>query len=177
MELDRLLPSYHFRSRFQRRVAADPDTTWRAYQELTTEELPFLRALMRVRGLGRVRLRGPVSRAFPVPRLTIGPYEEVRGRAAKYWRLRAPAARISHRDPEAFRELREPGWAKAAMGVQVVPDGDGSVLSAETRVLCTDGRSRAAFTAYWVLIAGGAALIRWELLRATARRAERQARA
>ncbi|KUJ54570.1 hypothetical protein ACZ90_66350 [Streptomyces albus subsp. albus] len=176
VELDRLLPAYDFRSHYRRRVAADPDTTWRAYRTLTAEELPTVRLLMRLRGLGRLRLRGPLADAFPVPLLSTGRYAEVRGQAAKYWRARPAYAPLPGGDPEAFRDFREPGWAKAAIELRVVPDGNGSVLTAETRVRCTDARSRAVFAPYWMFIkVGGAGLIRLEMLRAVARRAERAA--
>ncbi|MFC0597221.1 hypothetical protein [Streptomyces palmae] len=176
MELDRLLPVYDFRSHYRRRVAADPETTWGAYRSLTAEELPTVRLLMSLRGLGRRRLRGPIAQAFPVPLLSTGDHAEVRGQAAKYWRPRPAYAPLPGRDPEAFRDFGEAGWAKAAIELRVVPDGDGSVLIAETRVRCTDSRSRALFAPYWMFIkVGGAGLIRLEMLRAVARRAERSA--
>ncbi|TVL89920.1 hypothetical protein [Streptomyces sp. SAJ15] len=173
MQLDHLLPSYDFRSHYHRRIAADAETTWRAYRSLTVEELPTVRLLLRLRGLGRLRLSGPVTEVFPIPLLAGGHHEEVRGQAGRYWQPRPSYAPLPAGDADAFRDFAEPGWAKAAVGVRVVPDGDGCVLSAETRVKCTDTRSLGAFAPYWILIkAGGAGLIRLETLRAVAARAE-----
>ncbi len=46
-------------------------------------------------------------------------------------------------------------------------------MTIETRVRCTDERSRLIFGAYWLAIrAGGAGLIRLEMLQAVARRVE-----
>ena len=50
--------------------------------------------------------------------------------------------------------------------------GGGTLLAAETRVLATDPAARRAFARYWRLIRAGGGLIRLELLRAVARRAE-----
>jgi hypothetical protein len=72
-----------------------------------------------------------------------------------------------------FAAFAEPGWAKGAMSFQLTPIAEGTLLAAETRVRLTDPASRRAFAPYWFLIqAGGAGLIRLELLRAIARRAE-----
>ncbi|MBH5334509.1 hypothetical protein IHE55_06715 [Streptomyces pactum] len=173
MELDRLLPAYEFRSHHHRRIAADRDTTWEAYRTLTPEDMPTSWQLMRMRGFGRSGPPGPADDTFPVPLLSTVPYEEVRGRAGRYWQPRPTYAPLPPGDADAFRALSEPGWAKAAVGIRVVPDGDGSVLTVETRVHCTDLRSRLAFAPYWLAIrAGGAGLIRLELLRAVARHAE-----
>ena len=47
-----------------------------------------------------------------------------------------------------------------------------TALHTETRVLATGRRARRAFGAYWLVIRGGSGLIRREMLRAVARRAE-----
>lgn len=176
MELDRVLPTYDFRSRFTRRIAADPATVWQAMIDVTAAELPVSSALMRLRSGGRSRLDGPLLDTFPTPTLvTVEGEEQVKGKIAKFWKLRPETAPIEPGDAAAFARFAEPGWAKAAMGLRVVPDGDGSVISFETRVQATDARSRRVFRAYWLLIrVGGAAFIRIEVLRAVARRAERR---
>ncbi|MBB5933350.1 hypothetical protein [Streptomyces zagrosensis] len=173
MELDRFMPEHDFRSRYSRRIAADPVTTWDAFQELTAEELHITQVLIGIRSLGTVRLSGRVSSAAPVPLLTSGTGEEVRGKIAKFWHVRPEVAPIEDGDPEAFVNFVEPGWAKTVTGARVVAEGDGSVLTIETRVRCTDERSRLIFAAYWLAIrAGGAGLVRLEMLQAVARRVE-----
>ncbi|MCZ4099992.1 hypothetical protein C8250_038565 [Streptomyces sp. So13.3] len=177
MELDRLLPVHDFRSCFTRHIAADPATVWRALLDVTAEELPVSRRLMLLRTTGRNRLKGPFLDTFPTPTLsTVEGAELVKGMVAKFWRLRPPSAPIEPGDADAFARFAEPGWAKAAMSLRVVPDGDATVVSFETRVRATDARSRRIFRPYWLFIRlGGAAFIRLEVLRAVARRAERTA--
>jgi hypothetical protein len=47
-----------------------------------------------------------------------------------------------------------------------------TLLETETRVLATGPRAKRAFAAYWLVVRPGSGLIRRELLRAVARRAE-----
>ncbi|MBB5120574.1 hypothetical protein AF335_11640 [Streptomyces eurocidicus] len=175
MELDRLLPAYELHSRFARHVAADPATVWRALTEVTAGELPFYRLLMRLRLGGRGRVEGPFIDGFPTPTLiTVAGEELVKGMVARFWRVRPQPAPVTPGDASAFVAFDEPGWAKAALSLSVVPDAGGTLLTFETRVHCTDSHARRAFRAYWLLIQlGGAAYIRVEVLRAVARRAER----
>jgi len=46
------------------------------------------------------------------------------------------------------------------------------LLSTETRVLATDPKTRRTFAAYWCVIRPGSSVIRRELLKVVARRAE-----
>ncbi|GAA0346505.1 hypothetical protein [Streptomyces blastmyceticus] len=174
MELDRLLPAYDLRSRFTRRIPAYPATVWRALTEITAGELPVYRTLMRLRLGHRGRVEGPFVDSFPTPTLvTVDGEELVKGMVARFWKTRPQPAPVAPGDVAAFIAFDEPGWAKAALSLRVVPDADGSLLSFETRVHSTDAHARRAFRAYWLLIQlGGAAYIRIEVLRAVARRAE-----
>jgi hypothetical protein len=173
--LDRLLPRYEFRTRYTWQIAASPEAVWAAVGNVTAEELPVTRLLMRVRSGGRSRLAGALLDAMTIPEL--GRREEheiVLGRVAKFWCPRPVRGPEHTQDPAAFTAFAEPGWAKAAMSFQLTPTPAGTVLAAETRVTATDEASRRRFAAYWTLIRlGGAGLIRLELLRAVARRAER----
>lgn len=171
MELDRLLPVYDFRSRFTRRIAADPETVWDALTNLTAEEMPIARLLMSARSAGHTRLRGKLIDTFPIPVLANVPGSElVHGTVATLWRLRPVAAPLPPGDPEAFASFTQPGWAKAAMSTRLVADGPDTVVSVETRVRGNDPAARRAFARYWLLIRAGAGLIRLEFLHALARR-------
>jgi hypothetical protein len=179
--IDQLLPGYDFRTRYTRRIAAEPPRVWAAMHGFTYAELPVTRLLMAVRSGGpwgsafRARLVGPVLPNAPMPVLGRREASEVVvGRVAKFWRPRPAAGPDSTRTAEGFVAFAEPGWAKAAMSLQLrpVPDG-GTLLAVETRVHATDAAARRAFTLYWLVIrAGGAGFIRREMLRAIAVRAE-----
>ena len=180
--LDQLLPAYDFRTRFTRRIAAEPPQVWAALYLVTYDELPVTRLLMAARSGRRGRLSGPLLQAMPLTVLGRREGREaVFGRVAKFWRPRPAPGPRSTTSPEGFAAFTEPGWAKAAMSFQLCPlDGGHTLLAAETRVRTTDATARRAFARYWLLIrAGGAGFIRLEMLRAIARRAEqpRKARA
>ncbi|WP_131737582.1 hypothetical protein [Actinomadura roseirufa] len=175
--LDRLLPGHHFRSRYTRRIEAGPPAVWDAMMGLAAEDLPVSRRLMALRSAGGTRLSGPLIESFPTPDLVRDEGTElVKGKIAKFWRLRPEPAPVEPGDPAAFTAFGEPGWVKAALSLRVVPDGAGSVLSFETRVHATSASARRAFAPYWMLIrAGGAGFVRLEILSAVARLAEQRA--
>ncbi len=65
---------------------------------------------------------------------------------------------------------------KTAMDFVLQSDGKATLLSTETRVSATDAGTRGRFGLYWLVIRVGSGLIRGDLLRAVARRAEGTAR-
>jgi hypothetical protein len=171
--LDRLIPTYDFRSRYTRRIAASPDAVWEALHAVTATELPVTRLLMGIRSAGRSRMSGPMTEVLSS--VDLGRHEgreAVGGMVAKFWRLRPEYGPDETADPAGFAAFSEPGWAKAAMSFQLSPAGDGTLLAAETRVRATDPASRRAFAGYWLFIRAGSGLIRHEFLHAIARRAE-----
>jgi hypothetical protein len=58
------------------------------------------------------------------------------------------------------------------MNFRVEPQGEGTLLTTETRVLATDPASRRRFRRYWLVIRAGSGLTRRSWLRAAKRRAE-----
>jgi hypothetical protein len=70
-----------------------------------------------------------------------------------------------------MRAFAQPDWVKAAFDFVLEADGDGTLVSTETRVSATDARTRRRFGLYWMLIRAGSGLIRRDLLRELARRA------
>ena len=180
MELDRVLPSYDFRSCLTRRISAAPEATWAAMGQVTGAELPLMRLLMSIRSASRARSRGPLLDAIPMPTLIrVEGQELVLGTVAQFWRFRPARPAVPVDDLAAFLAFAQPGWVKSAASLRVepAPDGAGTIATFETRVQATDAAARRAFGRYWRLIrAGGADLIRVEMLRATARRAENPVR-
>jgi hypothetical protein len=75
-------------------------------------------------------------------------------------------------DAEGLRAFDEPGWAKTGMDFVLEAEGAGTRLTTETRITATDARSRALFAIYWLAIRAASGLIRRDMLRAIARRAE-----
>ncbi len=175
-----LLPCADFRERHDRRIAAPPAAVWDALFALRPTDLALTRTLMAVRTLparltGRARPRPVTGRLLehaPIPVLITDPGRAVvAGGVLQPWKLRGGTPPPSL-DVDALREFDEPGWVRCAMDFVLEPDGDGTHLSTETRVHATDPRTRARFGLYWLVIRAGSGLIRRDMLRAVARRAE-----
>ena len=172
--IDQLLPGCDFRSRYTRRIAAEPAQVWTALHTVSYGELPVTRLLMAVRTGGRARLHGPVTESSLLRVLAQDEGREVVvGGVAKFWRPRPVAGPPSTSTAEGFAAFAEPGWAKGAMSFQLSPvPGAQTLLAVDTRVRVTSAAARRAFAPYWLLIqAGGAGFIRLEMLSAVARRA------
>ena len=93
------------------------------------------------------------------------------GAVGRFWR---PAGNepMPMRGRDDFVAFAEPGYAKMALDLRAVPDGDGARLETETRIYLTDASARRRFGAYWLLIRPFSGLVRRSWLRAARRRAE-----
>lgn len=78
-------------------------------------------------------------------------------------------------DALGLRTFAEPGWVKVGLDFVLDPDRAGTRLHTETRVVATDRRTRVLFAAYWLFIRAGSGLLRRDILRAVAHRAEARA--
>lgn len=184
LTLDDLLPQSHFRTRHERRIAAPPAAVWGALHELRLCDLALSRMLMEVRGLPSRLLGQPRPRMLserflehaPVPILS-SDFERsvVAGGVMQPWKLTG-GTQPPVLDSERLRAFDEPGWVKTAIDFVLEPDGESTRLRTETRVRATDARTRARFGLYWLVIRVGSGLIRGDLLRAVANRAEGTAR-
>jgi hypothetical protein len=154
--LDAFLPAYEFSTRHTVPVAVDPLRADRALREVTFKEVPLVRALLLVRGLGLRKAEDTVLGTM-VPRATV--LEDVPGEglvltlSGQFWRLRG-------RGPEAP--------ATAVIDFRALP----GTLATETRVHVPDPVSRRKFGHYWRIVHPFSGLIRMVVLRAAKRRAE-----
>jgi hypothetical protein len=181
LTIDELLPAPHFREHHERRIAAPPAAVWDAVQELRLRDLALSRALMGIRLLpARLAGRKEASRMVdgrlldegPVTVLASDPDHAVLGGGVMQpWKLTGgeepPAL-----DAPALQAFSEPGWVKVGFDLVIEPTGAGSRLTTETRVTATDPRTRARFRLYWLFVRAGSGLIRRDMLRVVARRAE-----
>lgn len=188
--LDQALPEWHFHERHALEVRASGVAVMRAVRMLRAADVPFTRALMGVRALPAVLIRGahPEDTLQPHRNETLIDHllrtrfrllvetpgqEIVLGLIGKFW-LPNGELRTDFNDLEGFHARGERGEAKAAFDFRVEPGTrvDGVRLVTETRVLCLDQPSRRRFGLYWGLIQPGSALIRMEWMRAIRRIAE-----
>ena len=177
--LDQAMPAWDVAEHHQRRVAADLDAVWAALLATPMSDLSVTRALMRVRTFGRGTPGSPartVVEALPPGEITRrAPRELLLGLVAPV-RLRNSAADLPVLRTTTVVELQRPlpdGWVRIATDFRLVAAGAGTTtLSTDTRVLATGPRAKRAFRAYWLAVGWGSGLVRRELLRAVARRAE-----
>jgi hypothetical protein len=153
--LDDYLPIYDFHEAHRISTCAPPDAVMDSARRLRPHELPLLIVLMGVRGLpallsGRpLPVRGSIVDAFRRGGFVVledTRNELVLGAVGRFWRASGDMAPI---DPERFREFAEPGWAKGALNFRVEQVEGSTVLTTETRVLCTDAGARRRFRRYW----------------------------
>jgi hypothetical protein len=158
-------------------VPAKPEDAYRAVREVTVGEVPLLRGLMALRAVpgavtGKPFILDPsrpfLDQAFELGFVELGervPSELAVGAVGRFWLPAGnrPLDRIRSR--EDFMRFDEPGFAKAAMDFLVRPEGDGSSITTETRVIGTDPGATWRFRLYWLLIRPWSGLIRRSVLR------------
>ena len=160
------LPVYHHCERHSLRVDATPEVALAAARETRLEEVRLVSTLFRLRGL-RAAPRGPIWASMQAQGFRLHDPETL----VLIGRPWSPRGGI--RAGEDFVRFTEPGYAKMAMDLRALPDGDGARLETETRVFLTDAASRRRFAAYWLVIRPFSGLTRRLWLRAAKRRAER----
>jgi hypothetical protein len=180
--LDAALPRWNFTERHAREIQAPLHEVWRALAEATMGDLPLTRALMRLRRLGHgsggSRDRTVLDALPPGELARREPYELLLGLVAPT-SLRVDArsvAALRPADVDDFDRSLPDGWIRVGTDFRLTPDGPGTDaatrLETETRVLATGPRAKRRFAVYWFVIRPGSGLIRREMLRAVARRAE-----
>ncbi len=159
------LPVYHHVERHAIGVAATPERTLAAAREARLDDVPAVRILFRLRGL-RAAPRGPIWDSLLADGFqALG--EDTLVLVGRPWSPKGGTRRV-----DDFVAFAEPGYAKMAMDLRAVPDGDGARLETETRVFLTDAAARRRFGAYWLVVRPFSGLVRRSWLKAAKRRAE-----
>lgn len=165
MSLVDALPVYHHHERHTIRVAATPERALAAARETRLEDVPVVSLLFKLRGL-RGASRGSIWEAMLAQGFQpLG--EDTLVLVGKPWSTGGNLRKV-----DDFVAFAEPGYAKIAMDLRAVPDGDGARLETETRIYLTDAVARRRFRAYWLVIRPFSGLTRRGWLRAAKRRAE-----
>lgn len=187
--LDAHLPDPDFSERHERTVAAPAGAVWAAALAVSAREVRLLAPFVALRSLPRLLTGGPAprrpARGEPFlevfvaegfvelrrdPVVSDGRACVVYGAAGRFWSPTGSSG-VRFEDAAAYAAHDGPGTAKGAFSIEVVADGDRTLLTTETRVVGTDPASRRAFGRYWLIIRGPSGLIRRSWLAAIDRRA------
>jgi hypothetical protein len=176
--LDAALPRWDVAERHARIVLAPPDGVWQALRDVSMRDLPVTRGLMRLRLAGRsstgARDRNVLDALPPGELARREPHELLLGLVAPT-SLRVDVQPVAALRPVDVDDLTRPlpdGWVRIGMDFRLTPVGRATRLVTETRVCATGPKAKRRFATYWLVIRPGSGLIRRELLRAVARRAE-----
>ncbi len=184
--IDRFLPQADVRERHETLVRARPDVVFDVAWNFDLWSIPLVRAIFWLRAtfLGAAKpprdlfSRGLVAEttAMGWGMLTHRPGRElVMGAVTRPW---VPNVTFTPIVPERFATFSEPDVVKIIWTLEADPLGPALTrFRTETRVLATDDGARRKFGRYWRTFGAGIVLIRWLLLPALRREAERRYRA
>ena len=181
--IDQWLPEWQFGEYHERRVRASPRQVFAAIRRVRSSDIFLFRTLTFIRNPGRrgqgehilnppaekpildvalssgfVLLEEDADRELLIGAVVIAPPEIVRAAQQRS----GPSL-----DPELFRTLGRPGFARAVMNFRAIAESDGwTRLTTETRVQTVDRGTARRFALYWRVIYPGSWFIRWSWLRA-----------
>lgn len=182
-ELDRFMPQPDVRERHEGLIKAPAALVFDVAMQLDPQAIPLVRAIF--------WLRGKVMGATPVTRTPQGLVAEtmslgwgvlshrqgrelVMGAVTRPWQANVTFRSVA---AEQFAEFAEPDLVKIAWTLEAEPMGHALTrFGTETRALATDAAAKTKFMRYWRLARFGIVLIRWLMLPAIRREAERRYR-
>ena len=176
--IDQWLPEWQFGEYHERRVRASPRQVFAAIRRVRSSDILLFRTLTFIRNPGRqgqsehmlnppaetpildvalsggfVLLGEDADRELLIGAVVIAPPEIVRAAQQRSGRSL---------DPELFRTLGRPGFARAVMNFRAIAVSDGwTRLTTETRVQTVDRGTARRFALYWRVIHPGSWIIRW----------------
>jgi hypothetical protein len=176
--IDKYMPRYDVCARHSAHVSADAALTYAKLRVIDLNRSRGIRWLFALRTLpsrlGRGRVHGargdaPRYRSFLESALAMGwvmleeieGSEMVMGTVTQPWK---PVVKFAGVPASEFLTFDQPGFAKIAWSIAVAPDGAGSLLQLETRVVTTDAQSRQLFGRYWMVFGPFIKLVRRMIL-------------
>lgn len=182
-ELDRFMPSPDVRERHEGLIHAPAEIVFDVALHFDLQAIPVVRAIFWLRGkLMGARATTRVARGLVAETMALGwgvlshrqGREIVMGAVTRPWeadvKFRAVPA-------EQFPDFAEPELVKIAWTLEAEPVGQALTrFASETRAVATDDAARTRFLRYWRWARFGIVAIRWMMLPAVRREAERRYR-
>ncbi len=172
IKLDDVLPVYDKREFHETVIHASPEAIYQAVWEMDLSQSWVIKTMFAIRGMPKeaMTMKGLIDLGFNLLEED-PPREIVLGLTAKFWTSKPE---LFDHDTASFRAFDKPGYGKAAWNFLIEPGEGGAVrVATETRVHCTDARSRRLFSMYWFVIRIGSGWIRRIMLRIIKQSAER----
>jgi hypothetical protein len=178
------MPEYDLHEVHELWVPAGPERTYEAVKAVTAREIRLFGPLMGLRAVparlrgrrrtldARIPLLTQMLEAGFVDLGTEPGSEVVVGAVGRFWSPSGNLPVRTIRTREDFQGFAQPGYSKAAMNFSVEPQGGGSVVRTETRIVGTDAEATRRFRRYWWLIGWASAAIRRSWLKAILRRCQ-----
>lgn len=182
--IERFLAHPDITERHEILIRAPADVVFDVAERFDPQSIPLVRAIFRLRARllrGAQPARDLFAKGLVAETLALGwgelarrPRRElVMGAATQPWKADVNFSPIP---PEAFAEYRDPDRVKIVWTLEAEPLGPSLTrFRTETRVLATDDGARQKFRRYWRIFGVGIVMIRWLLLPALRRAAERRA--
>ena len=171
MLIDQVLPKYDQREYHEIDIRGEGREVYQTVRSIDFSDSLIIRTLFCLRGLPSTstNLDGLLRVGFLLLQ-EIPDKEFVLGLVGKFWTVRAEILKM---DPVQYVEFNQRGYGKLAWNFAIQESAPGTVrLSTETRIACTDDRSRTRFKLYWALIGRFSGLTRREMLRGVKRAVE-----
>lgn len=183
-ELDRFMPQPDVRERHEGVIEAPADLVFDVAMHFDLQSIPLVRAIFWLRGklMGAAPAGPRVPKGLIAEMMSLGwgvlahrqEREIVMGAAVQPWEADVKFRAIP---AEQFAEFAEPNHVKIAWTLEAEALGHArSRFASETRAVATDEAGRARFLRYWRWARFGIVAIRWLMLPAVRREAERRFR-
>jgi hypothetical protein len=167
---NKYLPASHFSEIHRIEIRQSPEKVWPIVGQLDFGGSRLIRFLFALRGMpARMMNLGGLAKArFTL--LEANQNEIIIGLIGQFWK---PNGNLQLFSPEEFVDYNSPGFSKATWSFKLKGTDQTSILETETRIYCTDKKSRRRFGRYWFFIKPFSGVIRMEILKGIRAKAEK----
>lgn len=159
------MPRFDVEAKHETLVNAPATDVYRVLKTTNFNGSFIIRTLLWLRSAGRASKRLCLQQFWEGDFLLIEdrPNQEIiLGLVGRFWIPRPDLIRIP---PADFVNYSNPRYGKIGFNFAITPEGSQTLLTTQTRILCTSPQTRRLFRLYWTLVGPFSGLIRKEMLR------------